>query len=72
MLADDLRDLVRGRDELLVDATAYGLAGEVWAPFDHVAPGSAAVYPYKVRLPGRGIGQYKASEVIARRQVPPS
>lgn len=49
--------------ELLVDTTVYGVVGVHWCRWDRTAPGSAAVYPYKVHIPGRGIGQYKASEI---------
>lgn len=58
-------------DELLVDGSAYTGAGEEWAPLVRVAPGSAAVYPYKVRLSNGAEGQYAAREILAvRRPLP--
>lgn len=57
------RGLRNGCIYLLVDTTVYGVPGLHWCQWDHTSLGDAAVYPYKVRIPGRGIGQYKASEV---------
>ncbi len=48
---------------VLVDTTAYGLPGENWCAIDYISEGSASVYPIKVKVPGRGIGQYKLEEV---------
>jgi hypothetical protein len=50
-------------DEFLVDTSAYGLPGLHWCEVVGVATGSASVYPYKVDIPNRGVGQYRASEV---------
>ena len=55
-------------DELLVDTSAYGVPGEHWCEVTGLAPGSASVYPYKVQVPGRGQGQYRASEVLGWRR----
>lgn len=49
--------------ELLVDTSQYGVEGENWCPWVCTSPGTASVYPFKVRIPGRGIGQYHAAEV---------
>lgn len=57
---------------LLVDTTVYGVPGTNWCQWDHTALGDAAVYPYKVHIPGRGIGQYKASEVQDVRDETPA
>lgn len=51
---------------VLVDVAAYTQArGEDvrWCKFERVAPGTASVYPVKARVPGRGQGQWKFSEV---------
>lgn len=71
---DPLRDrdwLVPG-DELLVDVSAYKSmpAGDTleWCRVQNLAAGSAAVYPYKVEIPERGVGQFRASEVLAWRR----
>jgi hypothetical protein len=52
-----------GHVKLLVNTAPYGVAGLTWCDWDHTAQGTAATYPYKVRVPGRGVGQYRASEV---------
>lgn len=61
------RNLARG-DELLVDTSAYGVTGTHWCECVGIAPGSASVYPYKVQVPRRGVGQYRASEVLGWRR----
>lgn len=55
-------------DELLVDTSAYGVPGEHWCEVVGLAPGDAAVYPYKVDVPERGTGQYSAREVLGWRR----
>lgn len=55
-------------DEVLVDTSAYGVPGEHWCEVVGLAPGSASVYPYKVDVPGRGHGQYRAREILAWRR----
>jgi hypothetical protein len=51
----------------LVDCAAYTRHGgdpDVrWCRFERLSIGDAAVYPVKVRVPGRGIGQFKFEEV---------
>lgn len=71
--ADPVRDRMEvvQHDELLVDVAVY--FGELlprleWCRVVSLAPGSAAVYPYKVRIPRRGVGQYRASEVMGWRR----
>lgn len=69
---DPLRDrdhLIPG-DEVLIDVSAYNAQVDEpqWCEVSHLAAGSASVYPYKVRIPGRGEGQYRASEVLAWRR----
>ena len=54
--------------EALVDCEAYtrhgtGLADDRWCELAYVSPGSASVYPVKVEIPERGIGQFKFDEV---------
>lgn len=49
--------------ELLVDTSVYGVPGIHWCQWAYTAPGDMALYPYKVHIPDRGIGQYKASEI---------
>lgn len=61
----DARDSLVAGDLLLVDTTAYGVDGHKWCRFVRTAPGSASVYPYKVQIPERGIGQYAAREIEA-------
>lgn len=53
--------------EVLVDCTAYGVQGMRWCLVESHALGSAAVYPIKVRVPGRGQGQFRPREVEAER-----
>lgn len=66
--ADPIRDwaeVIPG-DELLVDVTAYrdgGPDGLMWCEAYWPSVGSASVYPYKVRIPDRGSGQYAAAEI---------
>jgi hypothetical protein len=55
-------------DELLVDTSAYGVPGEHWCEVVGLALGDAAVYPYKVEVPERGTGQYRAREVLGWRR----
>lgn len=55
-------------DELLVDTSAYGVPGEHWCEAIGLAPGDAAVYPYKVQVPERGEGQYSAPEILGWRR----
>lgn len=74
---DPVRDrdhLIPG-DELLVDVRAYvspspGIDGWplVWCMVKALAAGSASVYPYKVKLPHGGPGQFKATEVLGWRR----
>lgn len=53
----------------LVDVRAYvdpGREGPLWAwcPLERVDPANTAgAYPFKLRVPGRGVGQWKAEEV---------
>lgn len=55
-------------DEVLVDCTAYGVPGAHWCTVvRRLGEWSAAVYPLKVQIPERGLGQYKLAEVIASR-----
>lgn len=51
-------------DEVLVDTTTYGLAGQRWCTVTRLARGSASVYPIKVQIPDRGEGQYKPTEIM--------
>lgn len=64
--AKDAADsLVRG-DLLLVDISNYAMTDKPeWCSFLYSVPGSASVYPYKVQIPGKGVGQYRAREVLA-------
>lgn len=56
-------------DELLVDVGDYYEGGGLqWCSFLFSSPGGAAVYPYKVQIPERGVGQYRASEVLGWRR----
>jgi hypothetical protein len=57
-------------DEFLVDVGAYTdqFAEPVWCEYAYDVPGSAAVYPYKVYVPGRGFGQFRADEVLGWRR----
>lgn len=50
--------------EVLVDTSAYGVPGENWCRVVYTNFWSAAVYPVKVDIPGRGRGQYKATECL--------
>ena len=54
-------------DDVYVDCSAYGVEGYHWCRVTHIAPGSASIYPIKFKVPERGIGQCKASEVIGIR-----
>lgn len=65
----DLEGLVYN-DELYVDGYAYTGLGFEWAPLTSVAIGDAATYPYKARLSNGATGQYRASEILARRRPP--
>lgn len=59
-------------DEALVDTSAYGVEGQHWCRVTRrLGDWSAAVYPLKVHVPGRGEGQFKLSEVVEFR-TPPS
>jgi len=51
-------------DRVLVNTGCYGVNGYNWCEVTRLAPGSAAVYPIKVEVPGRGEGQYNAAEVL--------
>ena len=56
--------------QMLVDVSPYTHHGSEdlrWIPLDGVAPGTAAVYPLKGRVPGLGRGQFKLEEVKAFR-----
>lgn len=67
---DSATELVQ-HDEVLVDVSAYVGANEprlAWCVVTGMAPGSASVYPYKVAIPGRGTGQYRAREILAWRR----
>ena len=48
----------------LVDTTAYGVDGWHWCEVVEILKGTAAVYPIKVQIPDRGIGQYKEPEIL--------
>lgn len=62
----DAKDSLARGDLLLVVTTPYsGRPDPEWCVFEYASPGSASVYPYKVRIPGLGIGQYRASEIRA-------
>lgn len=55
-----------GHVEALVDVEAYvDEPGPVWrwCRFEHIAPGTASVYPFKLAVPGRGQGQFKNDEI---------
>jgi len=64
----DAHDSIMVGDEILVDTTAYGVAGEHWCPLEYGSPGTASVYPFKATVPGRGTGQWRASEILAWRR----
>jgi hypothetical protein len=57
-------------DQVLVDTGCYGVQGYHWCPVIRLAPGSAAVYPVKVEVPGRGEGQYAPTEILDHRAAP--
>lgn len=67
----------RGGFDVLVSTVNYsGRAEPEWCPFERLAMGTAAVYPYKVAIPGtQGFawqhggwtGQFKRSEIQAVR-----
>jgi hypothetical protein len=61
------RIAVEPGDEVYVDCTAYGLDGPHWCEVTSLSPGDMAEYPIKAKVPGRGEGQFKGSEVIALR-----
>lgn len=50
-------------DEILVNCSAYGVAGLHWCRVELISPGTASVYPYKARVPDRGLGQWRLGEV---------
>jgi hypothetical protein len=55
--------------EVLVDTSCYGVRGQHWCLVVRVLPEwSAGVYPVKVQVPDRGIGQFKASECMGVRE----
>lgn len=57
-----------GGFDMLVSTRNYtGLIDPGWVPFERLAMGTAAVYPYKGRIPGAGQGQWKRSEILAVR-----
>lgn len=59
-------------DDVLVDITPYGpWPGLTWCRVTRISPGSAAVYPIKVKLPHGGEGQYKAIEIRDHRDLSP-
>jgi hypothetical protein len=58
-------------DEVLVDCSAYGVAGKHWCRVTYTNYWSAAVYPVKVEIPGRGEGQFKVSELAGVRTPEP-
>lgn len=62
-----LGEIIHG-DELLVDGRPYTGAGEEWGKFEQTSPGSASVYPLKVRLSNGALGQFKLAEVRAARR----
>jgi hypothetical protein len=64
--ADRCYELSHG-DDVFVDCTAYAVEGYHWCRVTHIAPGTASVYPIKFKVPGKGIGQCKASEVLGVR-----
>lgn len=67
----DWESKVEPGDLLLVDIAPYVHgAGLTWCPYLRKAPGSASVYPYKVQVPDRGEGQFRASEVYGWRAQP--
>lgn len=51
---------------VLVSTRPYtGRVDPEWIYVDRVSPGSASVYPVKGKIPDRGNGQWKFSEVLA-------
>lgn len=56
-----------GMLDVKVDASAYTRAGVEWAAVEGVAPGTASVYPVKVRLSNGAPGQFKVSECLEAR-----
>ncbi len=56
--------------EVLVDTTAYGVPGLNWCRVLEVLFGTGATYPIKVKVPGRGVGQYHSSEIVDQRVQP--
>jgi hypothetical protein len=62
-----ITEIIHG-DELLVDGNPYTGAGIEWGTFERTAPGSASVYPLKVRLSNGALGQFKLAEVQAARR----
>lgn len=63
--------LVDGEDRklplfmILVDTTPYDGKGYCWLPLDHIAPGTASVYPVKARTADGGPGQWRFGEIRA-------
>jgi hypothetical protein len=65
----DWAEVVPHHDELLVVTEAYdGDPRPKWCKVVGLAPGSASVYPYKVQVPERGVGQFAAHEVLGWRR----
>lgn len=56
-------------DLVLVDTGCYGPQGYNWCKVTRLAPGSAAVYPVKVEIPGHGEGQYAYTEILDHKPV---
>jgi hypothetical protein len=57
-----------GGFDMLVSTREYtGRVDPVWVPFERLAMGTAAVYPYKGRIPDAGQGQWKRAEILAVR-----
>lgn len=52
--------------DLLVKTYEYtGRSDAEWCPFERVAAGDAAVYPWKARIADRGEGQWKRCDILA-------
>jgi hypothetical protein len=62
--------VIPGHTEVLVNTYPYSnYNDDQWCLVEAIAPGSAAVYPVKVAIPGRGRGQYKYSELLGVREA---
>lgn len=54
-------------DRILVDTSQYDVPGAHWCEVLEVIEATASTFPIKVRIPGKGVGQYRREELMDHR-----